>query len=85
MQAAPSGRIDLPYRHYTLVTADGLLVERTRKHPFGLSRALYSAADAPDAGRGGLVWAQPADGTCRRVCHPTQLPALRPLLRQRLA
>jgi len=51
----------LPYATYCLVTAEGRPLERPDKHPFCMSRVVFSAAE-----RGGEeVWVQLADGSCR--------------------
>ena len=49
--------MDLPYRSYELVAADGSAVERADKHAFCMARVHYSAnEDAAD------VWFQPVGG-----------------------
>lgn len=58
--AAPKMEIELPYRMYRLVTAEGLPAERVDKHPFCMSRVYYSAAECP-----GDTWVEVADGSCR--------------------
>lgn len=48
--------LELPYRMYRLVRADGSAVERVDKHPFCMSRVYYNATEKPEevglAGRG---------------------------------
>jgi hypothetical protein len=61
MQAPrPKLEIELPYRMYRLVRADGSVAERTDKHPFCMSRVFYDAAEYPEE-----TWAELADGSCR--------------------
>ncbi|DBA90606.1 TPA: hypothetical protein ACH3X1_003839 [Trebouxia sp. C0004] len=56
----PKLEMVVPYKQYKLVRADGSAPERTKKHPFCMSRVHYSAAD-----RGEEVWAEVGDGSCR--------------------
>ncbi|GAB4817977.1 hypothetical protein N2152v2_005023 [Parachlorella kessleri] len=56
----PKMDLELPYRLYRLVRADGSLVERADKHPFCMSRVYYSAEEKPEE-----VWTELADGSCR--------------------
>ncbi|DBA65944.1 TPA: hypothetical protein ACH3X2_002968 [Trebouxia sp. C0005] len=56
----PKLEMVVPYKQYKLVRGDGSAPERTKKHPFCMSRVHYSAAD-----RGEEVWAEVGDGSCR--------------------
>ncbi|KAL0049465.1 hypothetical protein WJX82_003033 [Trebouxia sp. C0006] len=58
--ARPKLEMVVPYKQYKLVHSDGSAPERTRKHPFCMSRVHYSAPD-----RGEEVWAEVGDGSCR--------------------
>lgn len=40
--------LELPYRMYRLVRADGSLVERVDKHPFCMSRVYYDVTEKPE-------------------------------------
>ncbi|KXZ43994.1 hypothetical protein GPECTOR_75g717 [Gonium pectorale] len=66
MPSAPSRVLPLPFRAYRLVTAAGRPVERRRRHPFGLSRALYAAPElTPSLAGDAAVWAEPEGGGFR--------------------
>ncbi|PNH12875.1 hypothetical protein TSOC_000100 [Tetrabaena socialis] len=66
MPTSPARLLDLPYKKYRFITAEGRPVERARRHPFGLQRAHYAAADLPPSLAGeGAVWAEPAGGGFR--------------------
>ncbi|KAL4437013.1 hypothetical protein ABPG75_004152 [Micractinium tetrahymenae] len=58
--ARPKMELELPYRMYRLVRADGSAVERVDKHPFCMSRVYYDATEKPEE-----VWTELADGSCR--------------------
>lgn len=60
-QARPT-RLELamPYKYYRLVYGDGRRVERKQKHPFCMSRVLYTSQEV-----GSEVWVEMSDGTCR--------------------
>ena len=46
--------LELPYKLYKLVRADGSLVERIDKHPFCFSRVYYAGHEKPEeVGRAG--------------------------------
>lgn len=57
----PKLELELPYRMYRLVAADGTALERPEKHPFCMSRVFYNGVDRP----GPEAWAELADGSCR--------------------
>lgn len=60
LQAAPSGRLALPFVRYRFVTAHGRPLDRVRRHPFGLSRALYGTEElTPRLAGDAAVWAEP--------------------------
>ena len=46
--APPKLEVELPYRLYRLVRADGTPVERADKHPFCMSRVYYDGAEKPE-------------------------------------
>jgi hypothetical protein len=46
--ARPKLEIELPYKLYRLVRADGSLAERADKHPFCMSRVYYDATEKPE-------------------------------------
>lgn len=46
--ARPKMELELPYRMYRLVRADGSAVERVDKHPFCMSRVYYNATEKPE-------------------------------------
>lgn len=46
--ARPKLELELPYRQYRLVRADGGAAERPDKHPFSLSRVYYDASEKPE-------------------------------------
>lgn len=46
--ARPKLELELPYRMYRLVRADGSAVERVDKHPFCMSRVYYDASEKPE-------------------------------------
>jgi hypothetical protein len=46
--ARPKLEIELPYKLYKLVRADGSLAERADKHPFCMSRVYYDATEKPE-------------------------------------
>lgn len=52
----PSLEMELPYRSYSLVHADGSAVERVDKHPFCMTRVHYDESDISQD-----VWFQPGD------------------------
>lgn len=52
--------MELPYKLYRLVRADGSQPERVDKHPFCMSRVYYDATEKPEE-----VWAELLDGCCR--------------------
>lgn len=52
--------MELPYKMYRLVKADGAAAERVEKHPFCMSRVFYDGKERPEE-----VWAELADGSCR--------------------
>ncbi|KAK9866397.1 hypothetical protein WJX84_007801 [Apatococcus fuscideae] len=56
----PKTDLELPYKMYRLVRADGKAVERPNKHPFCMSRVYYDATEKPEE-----VWTEVADGSCR--------------------
>ncbi|GLC59400.1 hypothetical protein PLESTB_001482100 [Pleodorina starrii] len=60
LPTAPAGLLALPFQRYRLVNAWGRPVERRRRHPFGLTRALYDASELPPSLAGdSAVWAEP--------------------------
>ncbi len=61
--APPKAALELPYRQYRLVTAEGRPLERADKHPFCMSRVYYSKGETPAAEA--AAWAELADGSCR--------------------
>ncbi|KAK9835735.1 hypothetical protein WJX74_007021 [Apatococcus lobatus] len=58
--AQPKSELELPYKMYRLVRANGRLAERPNKHPFCMSRVYYDATEKPEE-----VWTEIADGSCR--------------------
>lgn len=52
----PSLEMELPYRSYSLVHADGSSVERVDKHPFCMTRVHYDESDVSQD-----IWFQPSD------------------------
>ena len=44
----PKLELELPYRMYRLVRADGSAPERTDKHPFCMSRVYYDSTEKPE-------------------------------------
>ena len=46
--ARPKLEIELPYKLYKLVRADGSLAERADKHPFCMSRVYSDATEKPE-------------------------------------
>ncbi|QDZ23050.1 CS domain-containing protein [Chloropicon primus] len=58
--ARPKTEIELPYKMYKLVLADGSPCERAEKHGFAMSRVYYSKAELPDE-----VYAQLCDSSLR--------------------
>ncbi|KAL4859604.1 Serine/threonine-protein phosphatase T [Chlorella vulgaris] len=58
--ARPKLELELPYKLYKLVRADGSLVERVDKHPFCMSRVYYNPTEKPEE-----VWTELMDGSCR--------------------
>eukprot|EP00887_Chlorella_sp_A99_P005264 scaffold1.g5264.t1 len=60
LPARPKLEIELPYRLYRLVRADGSTPERTDKHPFCMSRVYYDAVEKPEE-----LWTELLDGSCR--------------------
>ena len=40
--------IEVPYKLYRLVGADGSPAERADKHPFAMSRVYYDASEKPE-------------------------------------
>lgn len=60
LPSSPKLELEIPYKKYRLVTAEGVAVERTDKHPFCMSRVYYDASDKPEE-----IWAELADGSCR--------------------
>jgi hypothetical protein len=61
--APPKTALELPYRQYRLVTAEGRPLERADKHPFCMSRVYYARGETPAAEA--AAWAELADGSCR--------------------
>jgi hypothetical protein len=53
----PKMELDLPYRHYHLVRADGSPAPRTDKHPFAMSRVYYDPSEKTTE----EVWAEICD------------------------
>ncbi|EFJ42470.1 hypothetical protein VOLCADRAFT_107281 [Volvox carteri f. nagariensis] len=61
-RTAPARLLPLPFRHYRFVTSTGAPAERRRRHPFGLTRALYSDTDLPPSQVGDTaIWAEPLE------------------------
>ncbi|PSC67238.1 Tetratricopeptide repeat 28 [Micractinium conductrix] len=58
--ARPKMELELPYKLYKLVRADGKPAERVDKHPFCMSRVYYDQQEKPEE-----VWTEIADGSCR--------------------
>lgn len=56
----PKSEIALPYKSYSLVNTDGVVVERIDKHPFCMSRVYYNKEERPPE-----VWAEDAEHTYR--------------------
>eukprot|EP00775_Hariotina_reticulata_P004755 gene4755-5005_t len=53
--------LPLPYAHYSLVTEEGVPLERPSKHPFALARVIHDSRELPQQ----QVWYQSADGSHR--------------------
>ena len=77
LPARPKTDLELPYRMYRLVRADGAEVERKDKHAFQFSRIHYDRQALDDD-----VFVQPGDGACRWRQSSSEVVVILPEVRR---